>query len=77
MAGLTFTALSDFLETVIVFESKAKPKNAKRDLPSWNSETQRFKQCGCLVYICDQSLEVISQEDDVIYVDNKKHSTLP
>ena len=41
MAVLTFTALSDFIETVIVFESKTKPKSAtllegaKRDLPSW------------------------------------------
>ena len=42
-----------------------------------DSETQLSKQCGCFVYICDQSLGVISQEDDVIYVDYQKHSIIP
>lgn len=41
MAVLTFSAFSDFIETLIAIESKTNPQNAtlsggtKRDLPSW------------------------------------------
>ena len=70
MAVLTFSALSDSVEIVSLRENN-------KWFALMDSEAQWFKQCGCLVYICDQSLGMISQEDIMIYVDNKKHSVIP
>ena len=66
MAVLTFSALSASVNIVSL-----------RGSNKWFAFMDSEAQCGCLVYICDQSLGVISQEDIIIYVDNKKHSVIP